>query len=453
MAIADLEPIAPLSRGSLFNGRYRVVRCIKYGGMGAVYEVIHVETRRRRALKVMLPGFTRDPELRARFRREATVAADVQSEHIIEIFDAGIDEQTSQPFLVMELLRGEDLGALLGRLGKLPASQVVSLLQQVGLLLDRTHAQGVVHRDLKPENLFLTGRDDGSLRVKVLDFGIAKVVAIGTNPHTTGNFGTPLYMSPEQMRGDGDIGPAADIWALGQLAYALLTGQPYWKAEATGGGLFAALQRLRAGLPESAVARAARRGVELPSEFDAWFGKVCAADAARRFETASETVEALASALGVHDSAPQLVFRALVPRDPDGDEAKTREPGKASRSSRLLMFALLLLLPLSLGAVALARYLHRAPAETAIGASASSEQPRAAQPAASGDIPTRAPGTSDEPTASSALPSSTPSTAVAGKAPRVADSAHPHSGPAGARLAGHQSISTAEPRYDPTDIR
>jgi serine/threonine-protein kinase len=451
VAIADLEPIAPLSEGSLFNGRYRVVRCIKYGGMGAVYEVIHVETRRRRALKVMLPGFTRDPELRARFRREATVAADVQSEHIIEIFDAGVDEQTSQPFLVMELLRGEDLGALLGRLGKLPAPQVVSLLQQVGLLLDRTHAQGVVHRDLKPENLFLTGRDDGSLRVKVLDFGIAKVVAIGTNPHTTGNFGTPLYMSPEQMRGDGDIGPGADIWALGQLAYALLTGQAYWRAEATGGGLFAALQRLREGLPESAVARAARRGVELPSAFDAWFAKVCAADAAWRFETASETVEALASALGVHDSAPQLIFRALVPREPDGDDAKTREPSKASQL-RLLMFALLLLLPLSLGAAALARYLRRAPAETSV-ASANTAQSRAEQPAASGDIPPRATGTSGEPMASTALLPPTPSAAGVGKPPRAADSAHSRSGPAGARLAGHLSISTAEPRYDPTDIR
>src|SRR5260221_10872929 len=98
--------LAVLSPGSVFHGRYEIVRCINAGGMGAVYEVIHLETRRRRALKTMLPSIVADPDLRARFRREATVTADVESEHIVEVFDAGVDADTDMPFLVMELLKG-----------------------------------------------------------------------------------------------------------------------------------------------------------------------------------------------------------------------------------------------------------------------------------------------------------------------------------------------------------
>src|SRR5262249_22261300 len=107
-AMADVNPGA-LPIGSTFHGRYQIVRRIKAGGMGAVYEVVHLETRRRRALKVMLPSIVADPALRARFQAEATVAADVHSEHVVEIFDAGVDHETGTPFLVMELLDGEEL--------------------------------------------------------------------------------------------------------------------------------------------------------------------------------------------------------------------------------------------------------------------------------------------------------------------------------------------------------
>src|SRR5262249_3859933 len=138
-----LANVAMLGPGTIFHGRYEIVRCIKAGGMGAVYEVIHLETRRRRALKVMLPSVVEDPELRARFKLEATVAADVHSEHIVETFDAGVDPQTGTPFIVMELLRGEELGAALQRRGLLPASEVVELLYQAALALDRTHAAGI----------------------------------------------------------------------------------------------------------------------------------------------------------------------------------------------------------------------------------------------------------------------------------------------------------------------
>src|SRR5262245_44645764 len=125
-----------LAPGSIFHGRYEIVRCVKAGGMGAVYEVIHLETRRRRALKVMLPSVVEDPELRARFKLEATVAADVHSEHIVETFDAGVDPVSGLPFIVMELLRGEELGASIERRGRLPLAEVVEILYQAALALD-----------------------------------------------------------------------------------------------------------------------------------------------------------------------------------------------------------------------------------------------------------------------------------------------------------------------------
>src|SRR4051812_45324189 len=149
-----------LQNGTIFAGRYRVIRCIAAGGMGAVYEVLHLETERRRALKVMLPQMLQSAELRDRFKREAKVAAKVDSEFIVDVFDAGIDDMTQMPFLVMELLKGEELGKRLERQGRFSIDEVVTYLQQTALALDKTHKASIVHRDLKPENLFLTQRED-----------------------------------------------------------------------------------------------------------------------------------------------------------------------------------------------------------------------------------------------------------------------------------------------------
>jgi serine/threonine protein kinase len=284
-----------LQVGSLFQGRYQIVRRIKVGGMGAVYEVIHLETRRRRALKVMLPSLVSDPGLRARFKAEATVAADVHSEHIVETFDAGVDPETGTPFIVMELLKGEELADILKRQGRLLPRQVITLLGQAALALDATHAAGIVHRDLKPENLFLTRRDDGSPRLKILDYGIAKVVA-GDGTAVTQAMGTPLYMPPEQMRGESTLGPASDNYALAHVAYKLLVNAGYWDHERETIGLSWIL-RIFEGLPEPASVRAARHRVLLPPRFDAWFQKATALDPAARYQRASELIAALAAAL------------------------------------------------------------------------------------------------------------------------------------------------------------
>ena len=154
--------ILSLRPGEVFHGRYRVVSCLKAGGMGAVYHVLDDKTASPRALKIMLPSVVQDPGMRARFALEATVTGAIVSDHIVRVSDAGIDELTSTPFLVMDLLQGDELGSMIKRRGALPAFEVVTYLHQVALALDKTHGAGIVHRDLKPDNLFATYRDDGS---------------------------------------------------------------------------------------------------------------------------------------------------------------------------------------------------------------------------------------------------------------------------------------------------
>src|SRR6187402_1686067 len=183
-----------LAAGAEFAGRYRIVRRLASGGMGTVYEVVHLETERRRALKVMQSDLFQNAALRERFRNEARVTAQVRSDSLVDVFDAGVDAATGMPFLVMELLIGEDLGRRVERLGPLPVEDVIAYLTQVAGALDRTHAASIVHRDLKPANLFLAELEDGSTRVKILDFGISKIVSEATSEGVTSRtLGTPAY--------------------------------------------------------------------------------------------------------------------------------------------------------------------------------------------------------------------------------------------------------------------
>jgi serine/threonine-protein kinase len=288
-----------LEAGRLFHRRYQIVALVGKGGMGAVYEVIDGPTQRRRALKVMLASLVHDPALRARFELEARVTGDVQSEHLVETFDAGVDEETGAPFLVMEFLRGQDVAKLIQEGGRLAGGETLALLEQVAAALDRTHAAGIVHRDLKPENLFVTRRDDGLPRVKILDFGIAKLVAQSTESiRTTDSLGTPLYMAPEQIRGDGAIDARADLYALGLIAYTMLVGEAYWEASARGAGsVYQVLYKVTLGATEPATARAPASGVVLPPAVDAWFAKAIAVAPGARFSSASALVHELGQAL------------------------------------------------------------------------------------------------------------------------------------------------------------
>ncbi|MBL9022202.1 MAG: protein kinase [Myxococcales bacterium] len=288
-----------LQTGAVFADRYAVGRCLKIGGMGAVYEVTDLRTNAPRALKVMNPDFVEDPDLRARFEQEARIVGQVESDHLVRTFDAGVDPASGTPFLVMELLRGEELGAMVKRRGGLPVDEALLYLSQAARAIDKTHANGIVHRDLKPENLFVSKREDGTPCVKVLDFGIAKLVDKGGQSRLTRAAGTPMYMAPEQIQGKAGVGYSVDLYAIGQIAYTLLVGEPYWREEAKALDMFPLFQTILGGAQERPTERATRRmKVTLPPTFDAFFQRATAASADDRFPTAGELVSALAGALG-----------------------------------------------------------------------------------------------------------------------------------------------------------
>ncbi|MDI1450532.1 serine/threonine-protein kinase [Polyangium sp. 6x1] len=337
------EPVSSmLVTGTLFHDRYRVVRSIKSGGMGAVFEVHDEPTNRRRALKVMHPAVLENSVMRGRFAQEATVTGGIESEHLVQVLDAGVDTATQLPFLVMELLVGEELGGMVKRRGPLPEAEAVLYLSQVALALDKTHAANIVHRDLKPENLFVTTRDDGRHCVKILDFGVAKVAVATTLAHTTAVVGTPLYMAPEQIHGDGGIRASADIYSLAHVAYTLLVGEAYWRPELLQlPSVYALFGKIIAGeLPEAPATRAARRGVQLPAGFDEWFRKVGARDPRERPERATTAIGQLADLfrvpLSVPPSAPILPLSELPPPSQAGRRISQRPPMSipTPRSSR-----------------------------------------------------------------------------------------------------------------------
>jgi serine/threonine-protein kinase len=325
-----------LAQGSIFADRYKVVRPIARGGMGAVYEVVHLQTQRRCALKIMLPHILTSERMRERFRQEACITSFVQSEFLVDVLDAGIDVATEHPFLVMELLCGEELKKRLARAGRMSSAEVVTCLHQVALALDKTHSAGIVHRDLKPDNIFLTEREDGSLRVKILDFGIAKILSsVSDNTNTTHEIiGTPIFMAPEQFMGER-ITPAADIYSMAMIAYSMLVGAHYWREELEGGvnALVFAATAVH-GPREAPSVRARREGVLTPPAFDVWFARATATDPTGRFPTASSAVAALADALGVPRAgrAP-LPSGAYLMSLPEGASAIPPEAAPASALS------------------------------------------------------------------------------------------------------------------------
>jgi serine/threonine-protein kinase len=223
--------------GKEVAGKYVLRRLIGKGGMGAVFEAEHVELGKRVAIKLMRAVHARGSEAAARFRREARAASAVDSEHIVDVFDVGEDPDLGL-FMVMELLDGEDLGALLRRVGRLEPTLALAIARQAALALEKAHAAGVVHRDLKPENVFLRSRDL-SVVVKLVDFGVAKLLrdvrerASGGVTRAGAVLGTPSYMSPEQAIGLPDIDHRTDLYSLGALLYEMLVGEPAYPQKAT----------------------------------------------------------------------------------------------------------------------------------------------------------------------------------------------------------------------------
>ncbi|MCG5053914.1 MAG: protein kinase [Myxococcales bacterium] len=221
--------------GTVLAGRYEIIRRIGEGGMGAVYEARHTVIGKRVAVKVLLERLVEKRELVARLLKEARLASAIGHENIVDVTDYGTTED-ARSFVVMEYLEGEPLSALLAREAPLPVERCLHIIKQVASALGAAHDKGIVHRDIKPENIYLVRRSDEDF-VKVVDFGVSKAVrSADEGPETlrltrTGILlGTPLYMSPEQARGEEDIDARADVWAVGVVFYECLTGEVPFRA-------------------------------------------------------------------------------------------------------------------------------------------------------------------------------------------------------------------------------
>jgi serine/threonine-protein kinase len=295
-----------LQDGTLIAGRYEIHSPLASGGNGLVFVATDLTTEKRVAIKVLGMHLLHERAAREKLRLEAIVAGRVESEHIVQVSDAGIDVTTGTPFLVMELLKGSDLQHHVEQHGPLEFSLALEYLRQVASGLDKAHgwkdrdgrAAPIVHRDLKPENLFLTYREDGSPLVKILDFGLAKVLSVSATLSSEVR-GTPLYMAPEQLS-QAPVTPATDIWAVGLVAFFLITGKCYWlSAQNERAVLPAVIREVADGITQPATVRACELGITvgLPDSFNEWFAQCVNLDPARRFVLASAAVKALSVAL------------------------------------------------------------------------------------------------------------------------------------------------------------
>jgi serine/threonine protein kinase len=219
--------------GQVLAGTYKIERLLGEGGMGAVYEASHARLRRRFAVKLLYPGIAAKEEIAARFRREALVTSELGHPHIVEVVDFNHTERGA-PYIVMELLRGQDLAALLEAEAPLDLPRAAGIILQVASALQAAHQRGIIHRDLKPPNIFLCSEAEYPDFVKVVDFGISKVVGSqSVVTHTQATMGTPSYMAPEQAEGRAsEVDARTDVFALSTIFYEMLSGRPPFFGEA-----------------------------------------------------------------------------------------------------------------------------------------------------------------------------------------------------------------------------
>jgi serine/threonine-protein kinase len=280
---APLPAIAP-RRGAVVANKYRVDRLIARGGMGAVWEAWDTSLERKVALKFMDPEIAARPVLRARFNREAKAAARLRTPHVVQIIEHGVDDDT--PFIVMELLEGEDLQRRLKRDKRLALSDLAPIVRQISKGLKAAHEGGIIHRDLKPQNVFLA-QQDGDLCVKILDFGVAKVADMpspaGEGTKTGVIVGSPHYMSPEQARGLPGFDHRSDLWSLGVIVFKALTGHRPFKGEVAGDVIVK--------ICADPIPRASETARGIPRLLDRFFDRALERDPNARFQSATELAD------------------------------------------------------------------------------------------------------------------------------------------------------------------
>ncbi len=299
-----------LVAGAQVTDNIRLVRLLGRGGMGSVWVARHTTLDVDVAVKFIAPELLNggDPIVVTRFRREAQLAAKLDSPHVVRTLDHGVTDDGT-PYIVMELLRGESLADRMARDGRVGARDAARIISEIATGLAVAHAAEIVHRDIKPHNIFLSTGPNRPMIAKVLDFGVAKATTNETQPLATSSgvlIGTPQYMSPEQLMRAGAVDSTADLWALSVTAYEMLVGTLPFRGETLAATLVAIT---RADLqPPSSV------DTSLPTALDTWFRRALAIDPDRRFATASELAEAFeAAVLGVPTGE---ITRGLVPRQP-----------------------------------------------------------------------------------------------------------------------------------------
>jgi serine/threonine-protein kinase len=285
--------------GRLISDRYRLVRLLGKGAMGSVWLAEHTALKSEVAVKLIDSELGHLPQPRARFLREAQLAARIKSAHVVQIHDYGVTAD-QQPYIAMEYLVGQTLRERLSEKGRLTRAETARILSHVCRALARAHEAGLVHRDLKPENIFIAREMDDEI-VKVLDFGVAKAADAlsdsAVDPTRTGALlGTPFYMSPEQAQGLKTVDYRTDLWATGVVVFECLTGARPFSAQALG-PLIGMILEAPIPLP-SVFAPEAR----IPREIDAWMMRALERDPRLRFASAKELSEAFMIASGTADS-------------------------------------------------------------------------------------------------------------------------------------------------------
>ena len=282
--------MALVAEGRVVARKYRLERPLARGGMGEVWIARHLQLDTAVAVKFMDPSFAASSDARARFEREAKSSAQLRSPYVATVHDYGVEDDT--PYIVMELLDGEDLSARLRREGRLTLTATTTIVTQVCRALRRAHEMGIVHRDLKPGNVFLARHDEEEI-VKVLDFGIAKAARLtfGGEATKTGSLiGSPHYMSPEQSRSTKQVDHRSDLWSLGVIAFRALTGQLPFR----GDDLIDVLVRVCTDPIPVPSHLAPHLGIKV----DQFFERALARDSAARFQNAREMAEAFAALSG-----------------------------------------------------------------------------------------------------------------------------------------------------------